>query len=136
MLGSFEGGFPASWVSPGNRGYREGPGAASTDFGDVFTGIRDLGAVPRRGAVVRNEPNTNIMWPLTVTPGLAGEHAPGETWLFTAVVAIPGTGRTDAGRDVLASLTLDRNGPVTRIMRGGEVLLECQVPKVSPPRTA
>jgi hypothetical protein len=135
ILGSLEGGFPASWASPGNRGYREGPGIASTDFSNAFTGIRDLGAAPRRGAVVRNEPNTNIVWPLTVTPGLAGEHAPGETWLFTAVVAMPGAGRTDDGLDFLASLTLDRSGPVTRIMRGSEVLLECRVPKVPPPGT-
>ena len=133
MLGSFEGGFPASRVGPGNRGYHVGPGTASTEFSDVFTGIRDLGTAPRRGVVTRNEPNTNIVWPLTMTLGLAGEHVPGETWLFTAVVAIPGAGRTEAGRDFLAGLTLDRTGPVTRIMRGGEILLECQVPKVPPP---
>ena len=118
MLGSFEGGFPASWVGAGNRGYRQSPGFVGTDFSNAFTGIRDLSTTPRRGAVIRNEPNTNIVWPLTVTPGLAGEHVPGETWLFTAVAAIPGAGCTDAGCDFLAGLTLDRTGPVTRIMRG------------------
>ncbi len=132
MLGSFEGGFPASWVGAGNRGYRQSPGFVGTDFSNAFTGIRDLSTTPRRGAVIRNEPNTNIVWPLTVTPGLAGEHVPGETWLFTAVAAIPGAGCTDAGCDFLAGLTLDRTGPVTRIMRGGEILLECHVPTVPP----
>lgn len=130
-LWSFEGGFPASMVGAGHRRFNVGPRIACVDFANAFVGLRDLGTVPRRGAVARNEPNTNLLWPLTVTPGLSGEHPPGETWLLTAVVAIPGAGRAEGGGDFLARLALDRTGLLMRIVRGEEILLECRAPDKS-----
>jgi hypothetical protein len=127
-LWSFEGGFAASMARSGNGRSSMGPGMACADLGNAFAGIRDLSTAPRRGAIARDEPNTNLLWPLTLTPGLSGEHPPGEIWLLTAVVAIPGAGRAEGGNDFLARLALDRTGPFPRIVRGGEILLECQVP--------
>ena len=113
-LWSFEGGFPASMVGSGHRRFNVGLGIACADFANAFVGIRDLGTVPRQGEEPRNEPNTNLLWQQTVTPGLSGEHPPGETWLLTAVVAIPGAGRAEGGSDFLARLALDRTGPLMR----------------------
>ena len=72
---------PADWVT-------EDPGQARARTRSALSIITDLrGARP--GHVVRAAPNTNLLYPRTVFPRLAGEVPEGETWLATAVFAVP-----------------------------------------------
>ncbi|WP_230843819.1 DUF2264 domain-containing protein [Gloeobacter morelensis] len=90
---SSEGGFAAARPEGVDEGAlrHQGEGFALASYPIGWSGIRDLRA-KRKGEIINIAPNTNLLYPRTVIPALLGWHLPGEHWLATAVLALPGEG--------------------------------------------
>lgn len=70
---------------------QKGDSLAIATYPSGWSGIRDLRG-ERQGALVRTDPNTNLLHPRTMLPTLVGKHKPGEHWLVCAVLGLPGKG--------------------------------------------
>ncbi|HTB79578.1 MAG TPA: DUF2264 domain-containing protein [Opitutaceae bacterium] len=87
-LFTFEGGFCLDYRGESLDKAIERFGYAAASLGDSFSAICDL-RKERRGELIQTEPNTNIIFPLTVLPGISGKHDCGQHWLLTACLGIP-----------------------------------------------
>jgi hypothetical protein len=96
-LRSFEGGFSVGRRTA-DRPAHEAPGRADFAYPHAYTGIADPSPAPRAGSTVNSQPNSHLLFPLSVIPGLRGEHPPGVHWLITAVIALPGPDQAPPGR--------------------------------------
>jgi hypothetical protein len=119
-LQSFEGGFPLPYrqmagVGPAGERFAR----AENAFGVSL--ICDLHGT-RRGRLVRAEPNTNLLHPLTVVPGLGGEVAAGETWLAAAVIGLPGPGQGAVATDWCNATSIEVTGAGPRVVHAGRVV--------------
>ena len=74
-------GLPPGWVEAG-------PGRATVRSLSAVSALADLMG-QREGMIVRAAPNTNLRFPRTVFPRLAGKVPAGTTWLATAAFAVP-----------------------------------------------
>lgn len=87
-----EGGFAIDRTGDGHKTppdwTTETAGMARVRTGSALSGIHDL-AGHRPGTVIRAAPNTNLLFPRTLFPRLAGEVPAGTTWLGTAVLGLP-----------------------------------------------
>jgi len=72
---------PPEWI-------RAETGTATVRTRSALSAIHDL-AGQRPGSVIRAAPNTNLLYPRTLFPRLAGEVPAGTTWLGTAVLGLP-----------------------------------------------
>ncbi|WP_226012662.1 DUF2264 domain-containing protein [Halomicrobium salinisoli] len=76
----------------------------------------------RETDVAIQDSNVNVLHQRTVVPTLTGEHEPGETWLATAVVGVPGAD-ADAPWDAAPAVSVD--GDRFTVTSGdGDVLYE------------
>ena len=98
MLHSIEGGFAISRADFSRDRAEEGDGRAVWHGQTDVSAIVDLGDVKRQGRAHLPIANTNLLHAKTNLPQLRGDIAAGETWLSTAVLALP---LSEAGRDVL-----------------------------------
>jgi Uncharacterized protein conserved in bacteria len=116
-LDSGEGGFAIA-VEAGDTVFERGcdepsPHACLARFPWGMSGILDLLA-EREGELVWPEANTNLLHPRSAIPTLRGSHAPGESWLACAVLALP---ELELGQEAWArppSLLLEEGRAVLR----------------------
>lgn len=121
-LTCFEGGFALEKKSAFKS--HRAAGAASAEHHDGFSGIWDLLA-DRSAQLVFPEPNTHLLFPLTIVPGLRGSIPPWESWLFTAVAGLPGTAQREAAQVWRKTLRAEI-GDVPRIWQDGVPLIEAR----------
>ncbi|MFA5266269.1 MAG: DUF2264 domain-containing protein [Opitutaceae bacterium] len=135
----FEGGFPLE-QKPTMPPPVASTGGIAADNGSALSAIWDL-AGTREAQIISPEPNTNLLYPLTVLPGLAGTIPSGETCLFTAVAGLPGPGQQGIAQAWRERLHVDADhGPSVR--QGEIVVLDCRpaetttetAQKVRPPK--
>jgi hypothetical protein len=122
-LQSFEGGFALDRFRE-RPARRSGASFAEASHSQAFSGLRDLVGT-RSGVVLETSPNSNVVSPLCVLPGLRGDHPVGETWLFGAVLAAPGVA-APAWLETFVSewQVADVNGE-RRLLRGGKTIFVC-----------
>lgn len=118
-----EGGFPIERTRT-VKGFFGIAGEAAAENGEAFSAVWDL-AGKRKPVVFSPEPNTNLLHPLTLLPTLESTIEPGETWLFTAVAGLPGSGQEAAAREWRAELSAQQSGPPAVLQRK-TVVLECR----------
>lgn len=116
----FEGGFPLEKTPEAKRA-PAGEGGEAAENANVFSAIWDL-TNGRKGELVSPEPNTNLLHPLTLLPGLKAAVPVGETWLFTAVAGLPGAMQGAVARAWRRELSVELTG-VPRVLRGSEPLV-------------
>lgn len=111
-LRSFEGGYAL------DRARDAAPPAADNlrcelDFRHAFSAVQSL-TTGRRAGPAGTPPNSHLLHPWVLVPGVRGDLAAGASWLVTAVIGLPGSGQAAAGRAWLDSLSLSHgtHGPV------------------------
>ncbi|HYP15858.1 MAG TPA: DUF2264 domain-containing protein, partial [Opitutus sp.] len=108
QLQTCEGGFPIETrAEPSARWTNAGRAAA--DNQQAHSAVFDL-AGERRAELIAPEPNTNLLHPLATVPVLTASLLPGETWLFTAVVGLPGSGQSAAALKGRRELHVNQRG--------------------------
>ena len=122
-LRGFEGGFPLPYLDGVGFGpVRDRSAGLGNSFGTSI--VCDLLGI-RSGQIVRVEPNTNLLHPLTAVPGLIGDIPEGETWLFAGVVGLPGEAQFGPASSWCYSLGL-QNGPQgPQVLLGSRVVFDC-----------
>ncbi len=90
-----EGGFAIDRTGDGNRLPEDwvdlAPGRGFVRSLSAVSGLVDLGG-GREARILRAAPNTNLRYPRTLFPQLAGTVPAGTSWLATAVFAVPDPG--------------------------------------------
>ncbi len=119
---TFEGGFSSARLRQYGR-RRAGEGAASVETDHAFSGVRDLTG-RRTGVVLDPATNTNVMHARGALPGLQTVLPAGDTWLFCAVLGLPGGDASD-GEKFFAGLSVDSSGLLPVIRAGGVAQLIC-----------